>query len=633
MKKANLFKKISGFAAVTALMCTMLISLSVLAKGKVSVIADKDKINNGDEVSVTIKAEGDGDQAVAPEISVTYDPNRLLFNDCSVEYGGGSGGLITIKDTNANVSFTSLSGGTAEVDVSATFDGDGTNTAAASAYIEVEGEDTAGSVTNTSAGSMVEAGIIETDDSSKVVSTVFADEFMPVGFHKDTTTYEEQMVDCAKFDMGDITLLYVMDADGSNGGFSIYDKNTSELSDFLQIMGIENKFIIALKADESVTIPANVTKATLEWNSEELEAYAFNSDVTSYQNVSMSDFFLLYAVSSEGNKGFYMYDKADGTYQRYIGFAEGQNANTAGVAGSEAESFASGNDTSGHSFIQPVNNSSNDSKGSKLLSIQIMGFDGKIVVIAVLGTIVIILLIILTISAVNRDRDDYYYYGDGEPEDDAYYEENKHSNSMPEEIDISDEIASDSDESDAEAETIEEKLNLESDAEEEIEPENNIEINEADEIPLSKKEQKALEKARKKEEKRIKKEYGENGPVDWSEFQDIVKGDDDRRPTSKSYDELPDYMKEDIENKEEDSATEDAKLEEQSSDSEIDKKKSKTRDIEGEYEFPTEPKKNPMEMMRRIPANDNNARVQPKPVQQVELDEDFEFEFLKFDED
>ena len=636
MKNMNLFKKITKTFIATACIYTLFTSSFAFAKGTVSIKADKEKINNGDEFSVTIEANDEGDSSVAPEISITYDTNRLLFNDCSVEYGGGQGGLITIKDTNANISFTSLSGGTAEVDVSVTFDGDGTNTSAASAYIEVEGEDTAQTNSETGEASNIEAGTIETADSSKVVSTVFADEFMPVGFHKATTTYEEQMVDCAKFDMGDITLVYVMDADGNNGGFSIYNEQTKELSDFLQIMGIENKFIIALNTDENVISPSNVTKATLEWNSQKLEAFVFNSDVTSEENVQMSDFFLIYAVSSEGNKGFYMYDKADGTYQRYVGF-------TGNAAGASDNSFnAVGNsDTEGQSFIQTVNNSSNVSKGASLLSYQVMGFDAKIVVIAVLLLIVIILLIIITVSSFGRDRDDFYYYGDEEDDenvsddnskDNNFIAENeeKHQSVVDEKITKEETTEKDDSESDEENETS---------ADEEADSENAEEIDsdelynledEADEVPLTKKEQKALEKARKKEEKRLKKEYGEHGPVDWGEIETIVKSDDDRRPTAKSYDELPDYMKEDSET-DEDKNEEENEVSESDKDEELlvqDKAKG-----ENGYDFPTKPKENPMKMMRGIPANDNNARVQPKPVQQVDLDEDFEFEFLKFDDD
>ena len=57
------------------------------------------------------------------------------------------------------------------------------------------------------------------------------------------------------------------------------------------------------------------------------------------------------------------------------------------------------------------------------------------------------------------------------------------------------------------------------------------------------------------------------------------------------------------------------------------------RPVQPEYEEYQPPKDNPMEMMRGIPANDNKAPVQAKPVQQFDFDDDFEFEFLDLDED
>lgn len=643
MKKVNLFKKMAGTILITGVIYTMLFCNLAFAKGTVTVKADKEKINNGEEFSVTVEANNDGDSSVAPEVSITYDTNRLLFNDCSVEYGGGSGGLVTIKDTKADISFTSLSGGTAEVDVSVTFDGDGTNTAAASAYVEVEGEDTAKDIDNNNSASGIETGFIKTEDDSIVISTVFEEDVMPVGFHKESISYEEQMVESAKSDMGDATLLYVVDAEGSNGRFVIYNEQTKTFSDFLQIMGIENRFIIVLKADENVVVPSNVIKANLEWASQNCEAYAFSEEVVSTENVPMNDFFLVYAMSSEGNKGFYMYDKVDGTYQRYVGlFNASSNTGASGLPGIGNSNSENSDE---QSFIMPVNNSSNISKGSKLLSYQIMGYDAKIVVIAALGIIVIILLIILTITAVGRNRDDYYYEED-EP-DSSYnsYEKNNlnkiDSNKETETVsrdvyesekdtdiidieDIADEEVKEEKEvklANKDAKDDEEVTDSDVDISEETQ-----DIFEEEKTVLSRKEQKAYDKAKKKEAKRLKKEYGEHGPVDWAEFESIVKGDDDRRPTSKSYDDLPDYMKEDLGK---DTNNEVSEKEETSNSDNI----REDSNANSDYEFPTKPKEIPMEMMKKIPANDNNARVQPKPVQQVELDEDFEFEFLKFDDD
>ena len=319
--------KMTGTVALIAALC-ILSADRVYAAGSVKLSADMDTAVVGDTVTVSVKAENPAGAAEAPQISVEYDAKRLSFLECNKDYGGGGGGLVTLTDTEVDISFSVLSGGTAEVKVSAILDGDGANVPTDSIQIAVDGEDTAaaaGGIEQTVTG--IEEGTIMSADGTKVVSTVFADEFMPELFHKTTVTYEEQMVEAAQFDMGEIVLLYVTDVTGNNGAFYIYDQTTGELSDFRIIRGIENRFIIVLPAEETTTVPTGFTKATLQWNDQTLEAYMI-ADGTSEEgeeetavlseDVSSADFFLLYAISSEGNEGWYLYDQTEGTYQRFL---------------------------------------------------------------------------------------------------------------------------------------------------------------------------------------------------------------------------------------------------------------------------------------------------------------------------
>ena len=103
--------KILGFVAVFAL-ALLLRTTSVYAEG-LSVSTDKESCETGDKITVTIDAANVGDGSVPPDIQVEFDPSRLNFENCSVEYGGGGGGLVTFKDKSATVEFTTLSGGAA----------------------------------------------------------------------------------------------------------------------------------------------------------------------------------------------------------------------------------------------------------------------------------------------------------------------------------------------------------------------------------------------------------------------------------------------------------------------------------------------------------------------------------------
>lgn len=667
----------------------LLLSVSVFA-GTVTATGDKETAAVGDTYTVNIVIDGAEGAAVAPDVSVHYDVNRLEFVSCTGEYGGGGGGLVTINSSNADLTFNILSGGQADVDVFATFDGD-SEPQIVTATVMVDGEDTAKINENAreDTGTGIEAGTVATADG-KYVSSVFADEFMPVGFSKTTVTYEEQMVEAAQFDMGGIVLLYVTDADGNNGNFDMYDQTTGELSDFLQISGIENRFIIALKAGPDVSVPDGFTKATLNWNSQTLEAYAYTGDAgdggaASGEAVSggvapvdINDFFLIYAISSEGNKGWYMYDQNEGTYQRYV-----QNLHAGG------KDNISG---SGENLISKITSSGADSEEGGVNVMLIIVIACAVLLVALIVTVIIMAVKLHEFNSYEYiDEDDYEgadsyeapathvvsAYGrakvsEEEPDDyltrlaKASEELSRESHEEEKEEEINTQSSKKSDNIEIEEETHESK-SIENSARSEI-PEGFVVRNKAGRIPkeeldmqnryerddeyelfsprdrneydddeddeddfrrLSRAEKKALKaekKARKKEEKRLKKEYGEYGPVDWESWQNgIERGE----KTAAAHINKVAGVDEGAVHREAPIKVSKVEREEMPPSKNLAPK----RPVQPEYEEYQPPKDNPMEMMRGIPANDNKAPVQAKPVQQFDFDDDFEFEFLDLDED
>ena len=669
----------------------LFLSVSVFA-GTVTATGDKETAAVGDTYTVNIVIDGAEGAAVAPDVSVHYDVNRLEFVSCTGEYGGGGGGLVTISSSNADLTFNILSGGQADVDVFATFDGD-SEPQIVTATVMVDGEDTAKINENAreDTGTGIEAGTVATADG-KYVSSVFADEFMPVGFSKTTVTYEEQMVEAAQFDMGGIVLLYVTDADGNNGNFDMYDQTTGELSDFLQISGIENRFIIALKAGPEVSVPDGFTKATLNWNSQTLEAYAYTGEAGEAASggsdgavaggvapVDINDFFLIYAISSEGNKGWYMYDQNEGTYQRYV-----QNLHAGGKGNISG---------SGENLISKITSPGADSEEG--------GVNVMLIIVIACAVLLVALIVTVIIMAVKLHEFNSYEYIDEEDyEDEDSYEApathvvsaygrakvseeesddyltrlakaseelSRESHEEEKEEDINTQSSNKSDNIEIEEETHESE-SIENSARSEI-PEGFVVRNKAGRIPkeeldmqnryerddeyelfsprdrneydddedddeddfrrLSRAEKKALKaekKARKKEEKRLKKEYGEYGPVDWESWQNgIERGE----KTAAAHMNKVVGVDEGAVRREAPIKVSKVEREEMPPSKNLAPK----RPVQPEYEEYQPPKDNPMEMMRGIPANDNKAPVQAKPVQQFDFDDDFEFEFLDLDED
>ena len=665
----------------------LLLSVSVFA-GTVTATGDKETAAVGDTYTVNIVIDGAEGAAVAPDVSVHYDVNRLEFVSCTGEYGGGGGGLVTINSSNADLTFNILSGGQADVDVFATFDGD-SEPQIVTATVMVDGEDTAKINENAreDTGTGIEAGTVATADG-KYVSSVFADEFMPVGFSKTTVTYEEQMVEAAQFDMGGIVLLYVTDADGNNGNFDMYDQTTGELSDFLQISGIENRFIIALKAGPDVSVPDGFTKATLNWNSQTLEAYAYTGEAGEAASgeavaggvapVDINDFFLIYAISSEGNKGWYMYDQNEGTYQRYV-----QNLHAGGKGNISG---------SGENLISKITSPGADSEGGGVNVMLIIVIACAVLLVALIVTVIIMAVKLHEFNSYEYiDEDDYEgedsyeapsthvvsAYGrakvsEEEPDDyltrlaKASEELSRESHEEEKEEEINTQSSKKSDNIEIEEETHESE-SVESSARSEI-PEGFVVRNKAGRIPkeeldmqnryerddeyelfsprdrneydddeddeddfrrLSRAEKKALKaekKARKKEEKRLKKEYGEYGPVDWESWQNGIEGGE---KTAAAHMNKVAGVDEGAVRRENPIKVSKVEREEMPPSKNLAPK----RPVQPEYEEYQPPKDNPMEMMRGIPANDNKAPVQAKPVQQFDFDDDFEFEFLDLDED
>ena len=665
----------------------LLLSVSVFA-GTVTATGDKETAAVGDTYTVNIVIDGAEGAAVAPDVSVHYDVNRLEFVSCTGEYGGGGGGLVTINSSNADLTFNILSGGQADVDVFATFDGD-SEPQIVTATVMVDGEDTAKINENAreDTGTGIEAGTVATADG-KYVSSVFADEFMPVGFSKTTVTYEEQMVEAAQFDMGGIVLLYVTDADGNNGNFDMYDQTTGELSDFLQISGIENRFIIALKAGPDVSVPDGFTKATLNWNSQTLEAYAYTGEAGEAASgeavsggvapVDINDFFLIYAISSEGNKGWYMYDQNEGTYQRYV-----QNLHAGGKGNISG---------SGENLISKITSPGADNEEGGVNVMLIIVIACAVLLVALIVTVIIMAVKLHEFNSYEYiDEDDYEgedsyeapathvvsAYGrakvsEEEPDDyltrlaKASEELSRESHEEEKEEEINTQSSKKSDNIEIEEETHESE-SVESSARSEI-PEGFVVRNKAGRIPkeeldmqnryerddeyelfsprdrneydddeddeddfrrLSRAEKKALKaekKARKKEEKRLKKEYGEYGPVDWESWQNgIERGE----KTAAAHMNKVVGVDEGAVRREAPIKVSKVEREEMPPSKNLAPK----RPVQPEYEEYQPPKDNPMEMMRGIPANDNKAPVQAKPVQQFDFDDDFEFEFLDLDED
>ena len=153
------------------------------------------------------------------------------------------------------------------------------------------------------------------DGAEYTISETVSDEQLPADCSKTEVSYGGQTVEGAIWQPSSLTLLYAQKADGE-GSFFIYDSADNSFQIFVQIMGIENHYIVPVAPQESV--PDGFTEENLQWNNSYLPAYQ-----TTKGDPDLTDaFYLLYAYNNEGNAGFYLYDVVEGSFQRYFAMEE-----------------------------------------------------------------------------------------------------------------------------------------------------------------------------------------------------------------------------------------------------------------------------------------------------------------------
>ena len=136
MKKRNW--RIGSFIAILLMVLTGW-KMNVAAAGTVTIFLDQKTLNVEDTLRVTVQTSEPEDDAIPPEVTLTYDNNLLEFKYCSEEYGGGEGGLITLSSATANLSFVAKKAGSASLSAEAVIDGDGNNKATANRSVSITG--------------------------------------------------------------------------------------------------------------------------------------------------------------------------------------------------------------------------------------------------------------------------------------------------------------------------------------------------------------------------------------------------------------------------------------------------------------------------------------------------------------
>lgn len=134
-------------------------------------------------------------------------------------------------------------------------------------------------------------------------------ENIPVGFAETKIKIGEQEVVAYQSELTKLVLVALKDDEG-NVNLYIYDKNKKSYTSFREAKGPSINLLILDKALEEV--PSDFESTSFKYNGMTIDGYKLKND-------DKENYYLVYAQNLEtGNKGFYLYDKKDGSFQRYF---------------------------------------------------------------------------------------------------------------------------------------------------------------------------------------------------------------------------------------------------------------------------------------------------------------------------
>lgn len=132
---------------------------------------------------------------------------------------------------------------------------------------------------------------------------------MPSGFTADVYSYNGKEIPAAVGAGGKVVMAYLTNVDKTDGSFYIYNDEKLQFYAFNQLTFSTDSYTL-LERRKSVAIPDGYSETTVQIGEQSVTAWQS-------QSADEKDFYIIYAMSPDGNCGLYRYDSAEGTLQRY----------------------------------------------------------------------------------------------------------------------------------------------------------------------------------------------------------------------------------------------------------------------------------------------------------------------------
>lgn len=321
-------RKIKKLVVTFLAICLMCPGLSVITEAATAELRFADPSTTvGAEVEVKTKLSSVS-SLQSMEATLTYDKSELKF--ISGDNATAKDGTIKISWTGTgttaefNLKFQALKEGTSNIEVSSA-----TGTATDGSTLEITQGSSAVTIgagdpslikedtedqSEDSKTTAADGPVVKVNGKKYVVGSEFSEELIPDGFKKGEMTFEGSKYTVITQEASGINAMYLTEKSSGESDFFLYNSDDGSFSPFEEVEIAKDRYIIPLMNDGKLKLSSRYQKTTLTLNGKEFDTW---------QDTKDAEYYIIYALNSDGEKTTYRYDTTDGTYQKYSPESQG----------------------------------------------------------------------------------------------------------------------------------------------------------------------------------------------------------------------------------------------------------------------------------------------------------------------
>lgn len=319
----KIMKKISALLLTLCLVIPCFSLVAQAADGKISFTDPETAV--GEMVEVKCVSRSTSGNMSDMEIKFTYDSESLRFDSGENVTDDGNGSL-TYKSTGGSsevtvtLTFQALKEGTAKVEISSATikdeNGLSLDLNKGNSTVKIAAGDPS-KITegNNATAASASDKQVEVNGVTYTLTDEFADADIPSGYSRTQVDLDGEQRQMVTNESGSIYLAYLFDAD-KVGDFFLYNVEDATFAPYEEIAISDTTSIIVLSDSSKVKLPKTYKEAKLTLNEKEFPVW---------QDTEHAGYYVIYALNSNGEEGFYQYDSAEQTYQKVEIAADGDS--------------------------------------------------------------------------------------------------------------------------------------------------------------------------------------------------------------------------------------------------------------------------------------------------------------------